>query len=225
MGEKSNITRGKILRQFNNLAMDQGYSKTTIRQLSSICGMSLGHIRFYFSKKAELIWFVYLNFCRKVKKVISKMDLPNDPLLGFFFFQLVKCFISFEYEPISRLHTELSESASYINQRIKTCFEETKSVFQKIGLQADDEGIFIGSLSAIQSIYGFKNFCYTNDLTCDHEQIFRVFVNALFIQISFPQKDEYIGKTLQLFEQQDTNVLLNDFKDLSSYYFWEAERK
>ncbi len=225
MGEKRDEARIKILQQFFYLAKKQGLNKTTIRQLGSNCGMSPGHIRFYFPKKEELTWSIYLNFCHKINIIISKINLPNNPLLEFFFSQLLKFYFTYERRDIFRVYAESSEDSAYKKKRIEKSFEETKVIFQKIGLHADDDAILIGSVCAIQSLYGLANILHIYDSSLDYKQVLDIFINLLFIQIPFPEKESYIEKTLQLFEQQDKKHLLEALQNLDNYYFWETEKE
>ncbi len=219
MEQKGNAARGKILRQFRYLIRTQGCKKTTIRQLCDSCKMSPGHIRFYFPKREDLDWAIYLNFSYKINKVIRDIHFPEDALLELLFSQLVKYYISIECESIFRVYAELSENSDYIIRRIDACFEDFKNACQKSGIHADENSILIGATGAIHSVYGIVNCLYTRNLSWDYKQVFRIFVNSLFVLTDFPQKDTYIEKSLELFAQQDKKRLIKKYHDLEDDYY------
>ncbi|MCW5871658.1 MAG: TetR/AcrR family transcriptional regulator [Candidatus Eremiobacteraeota bacterium] len=86
---KAQQTRQQILDTALGLFAEQGYAKTTLRQIASRAGVSLGLTYRYFARKEELVAALYEQLTRETETAVQQ--LPAAPLATRFVAALRHC--------------------------------------------------------------------------------------------------------------------------------------
>lgn len=218
MGEKSDLAREKILSEFYHLLCRQGYKHSSLRQLSDICGMSTGHINFYFKKKEELAIGVLDIYLARSYAIISEYGcLSKDELTLFLLHQALLCYLTDKRKTTYRIISEFIDNKEFLAWRAQQAYSYARPALHAVGFTTSDNDLKDACVGAIYGIYAISHKRYTERLPFDYQRSFRLFMRILFAQIGFTQADAYIEKTLQLFEGLDKEALIEQFNFMFHY--------
>ncbi len=99
---RGNITKHEIIRVASKMFLEDGYSKTTIRQISSELGISPGHLMFYFPTKDHLLAEVVDMLCDFQWKLIKRVTDEGASQLMAICFELTTMAAACEESEIAR---------------------------------------------------------------------------------------------------------------------------
>ncbi len=210
--DRSDAARKKILNEFYKLACIYGYKRTSMRQLSDACGMSKGHINFYFKKKEDLMIALCERYHIAADATISGCkSIPDDAVIKFLLHQLLLCYLINEKKYALRFVSEMSENSIFLVWRAKILFGYVISMLDKQKMTMRKEDIFDACLVSISGFYAILHRYYVNKIFLDYKKMLCIFTRTLFIHIDMQQIDEYIDGSLQIFEQLDKKLLHSVF--------------
>ncbi len=209
MGEKSDLARKKILDEFHYLICRQGYKQISLRQLGDICGMSTGHINFYFKKKEDLMIAICENYFVKAYSIID--DVKSDNFTKFFLHQLLLCYLTSLRKPTYKFASEIAENGFLITWRAKKTYEYALPALRSVNIKESDDLIYDACLIAISSMYAIIRKNYNNKKDLKYERVFFIFTKSFFTQINFHESDKYIENVLNIFSSLDKNSLFKKF--------------
>ncbi len=137
--EKSNNIKSAIIEVSGRLFVDQGYSKTTIRQIAREAGIQIGTIYHFFRDKEEILMKhsnqIDSDLMARVEQVI---DNPNDFILKYALYRALEFKIVEKSDKIAELYLESYNSWRMTQlilprniQRKKLFFHEYNKNFTK----------------------------------------------------------------------------------------------
>ena len=97
-----------ILKVSTELFLDQGYDKTTIRQIAEECGIGRGHLYYYFRKKEDILIHIFKQILNKIyDDVIESSDDKTEVLLSYAIIQCVYTYTLVLNEKLFRINSLL----------------------------------------------------------------------------------------------------------------------
>lgn len=215
--KQNSQVRAKILEEFEQILNEFGYKKTTIQKIADACGISKGHITFYFKKKEDLLPALFENFFARVSIIMDKMKLEENPMVLFFIRQLFVFYILEKKEDYYRKVSELSESTRHLEYRIERFYNNVSSIMKEMDIKFDSRLLKDTCVSLSYSIYGLINYWYQNSYKIDHIYFFDFLSNGFLAQGNLKNLKQYKEKALKIFESQDKEQLLKMYNTLSEY--------
>lgn len=96
-----------ILKVSTQLFLDQGYDKTTIRQIAEECGIGRGHLYYYFRKKEDILIHIFKQILNKIyDDVIESSDDKTEVLLSYATIQCVYTYTLVLNEKLFRIYLQ-----------------------------------------------------------------------------------------------------------------------
>ncbi|MDR0838982.1 MAG: TetR/AcrR family transcriptional regulator; helix-turn-helix transcriptional regulator [Oscillospiraceae bacterium] len=105
---KGTETKNCILRAATELFFEEGYSATTMRQISDRAGTNLGLLKYYFNGKGELALTVYRNLRGSFDALVDESDLRPESEDMFLFSSAVELYLCLESPEYGRFYHEIS---------------------------------------------------------------------------------------------------------------------
>ena len=113
--------RNKIIKEASRLFIEQGYTKTTIRQIADVCDLGRGHLYYYFKKKEDIVLYLYKNLIQQIYSFISETKNETiDPRISYAIIQYVYIKVIATNKDLFRMYIEASETTSVRKEYIKT---------------------------------------------------------------------------------------------------------
>lgn len=212
MGEKGNAAREKIIYEFRKLVLEQGYNNTTLRQLSNACGMSQGHLAFYFKKKEEIMIAHISRFVYQAQSVLNKCEsLNDDDFLHFSALPLFCLYVTSRRKEVYSYMAEMSQNNIYLNWRIGFTYDAAMPVFVEKGI-CNQNDLLKAAIVSTYGLYGLIHQCYSSEEALDYISYFIVHMKGFFAQIGFAQGDLYIDKAVKVFVSLDIEDLMSQMQ-------------
>ncbi|WP_434797116.1 TetR/AcrR family transcriptional regulator [Terrisporobacter vanillatitrophus] len=96
-----------ILKVSTQLFLDQGYDKTTIRQIAEECGIGRGHLYYYFRKKEDILIHIFKQILNKIyDDVIESSNDKTEVLLSYATIQCVYTYTLVLNEKLFRIYLQ-----------------------------------------------------------------------------------------------------------------------
>lgn len=96
-----------ILKISTGLFLNQGYDKTTIRQIAEQCGIGRGHLYYYFRKKEDILIHIFKQILNKIyDDVIESSDDKTEVLLSYATIQCVYTYTLVLNEKLFRIYLQ-----------------------------------------------------------------------------------------------------------------------
>lgn len=212
--ESSGATvREKILAEFALLLSQQGYAKTSMRQLSERCGMSSGHINFYFRKKEDLTFALFRDFSARTHSIMKDhFQLPGNAATQFFLHHLILYYSLTQIPMLSMVMADMAGSADYMTGRSETTYRVLLRVLETRGIAFSPAEVEIGCLCATHSVFAVLRFWYCKQQAFDYQKLFSVFCDILISQGNLEPLAACANEALQLFLPADHAKLLKDYE-------------
>ncbi|NLW78207.1 MAG: TetR/AcrR family transcriptional regulator [Ruminococcaceae bacterium] len=218
MTSKSQQAQVKILAHFSRLCIEQGYSKTTMRQLAEACGMSRGHIAFYYKRKDDLLLALIDAFSAQVDALVAGAgDTVPDPATRFFLRHLVQYYLVSVTSEAYQVMAELADRPDYLDSRVERAYGgllAATAAGQKPEVQED---VFVGCLCAIRSIYPLVKYWRAKGWRFNHLRLFQVFCDALVTQSGLEGLEHCRCEALRWFDDIGTDALRAYVGDLRAF--------
>ncbi len=212
MGKKSDLVRKKIINEFYRLICEQGYNKTTLRQLANVCGISRGHIAFYFKKKEDLMLVIIQNYFLQAYTIIAEdRGVLQDELDIFLLHQLFLHYLNDQRGTVDQLNTAMSEYSQGLDYLVEGAYELVYSALEKIGHPVNKDDVLDSCLFSTFGVYEIIRKDFNNN-QFDYRKYFTKYAKVLFIQLHFQCGNCYINRALQQFEELDKRDLLARFQ-------------
>lgn len=210
--EKSDAVRKRILNEFYKLACVYGYKQTSMRQLSDACGMSKGHINFYFKKKEDLMIALCDKYHIAAERTISGCkNIPDDAVIKFLLYKLLLCYLINEKKHALHFISEMAENSIFLVWRSRSLLGYVTSMIDKKETAISKEDAFDACLISISGFYSILHKYYDNKIYIDYKKMFRIFVKTLFVHMDVHNADMYMDDALQIFTNLDKDLLHSEF--------------
>lgn len=96
-----------ILRVSTELFLNQGYDKTTIRQIAEASGIGRGHLYYYFRKKEDILIHIFKEILNKIyDDVIESSDDQTEILLSYAKIQCIYTYTLVLNEKLFRIYLQ-----------------------------------------------------------------------------------------------------------------------
>lgn len=99
-----------ILLVSTNLFINQGYDKTTIRQIAEAAGIGRGHLYYYFRKKEDILIHILKQIINKIyDDVIESSNDTNEIMLSYALIQCIYTYTLVYNEKLFRIYIQASD--------------------------------------------------------------------------------------------------------------------
>lgn len=96
-----------ILKVSTRLFLNQGYDKTTIRQIAEASGIGRGHLYYYFKKKEDILIHIFKQILNKIyDDVIESSDDKTEVILSYATIQCIYTYTLVFNEKLFRIYIE-----------------------------------------------------------------------------------------------------------------------
>lgn len=96
-----------ILKVATQLFLDQGYDKTTIRQIANASGIGRGHLYYYFRKKEDILIHIFKQILNKIyDDVIESNDDKSEVILSYAIIQCIYTYTLVFNKKLFRIYIE-----------------------------------------------------------------------------------------------------------------------
>lgn len=220
MSAKSQLLRARILHEFNDLIYENGYNGTTLRQLADICGISRGHLYFYFQKKEELQNALSEDLYGKIQLILDTMlEKDDDMLKRFLILHLLLNYLIAEKQELYRVSAECAEHIEIMDGKAKLVYRSLRKGFKDIGHPVETDLLKPACACAVSGEYAYIRCMYQSHQPLDYLLIFRLFAGILFDQIQFEQGEGYIRDCIEWFQAQDRVQLMKRVYEMDAYNY------
>ena len=219
MKYQNNQVREKILMEFEKSLGESGYKKTTIQQIASICGISKGHVTFYFKKKEDFLFALFENFFARMSILMEEVKLEGNPIILFFVKQLFTFYLLDKKEDYCKKVSELSEVKAMMDFRTKIFYNDISSIFKQMNIKFDSNLLEDTCVTLSCTIYGLINYWYHKSYRKNYKYFFNIFADHFFAQNNFDNLKHNKERALELFESLDKIKLLEMYNELFEYNY------
>ncbi len=208
--------RELILREFAKLYDRLGYEKTTLAQLSKACGLSSGHISFYYKKKEDLALQLNINLINRVEAIINEIVvLPEDRLIRIFFRVLIFSYIVNQDETRYMHMAAFFDNPTLLDKLIEISHATILRAFRQMKFPVDEVDIWTASSCSTCCYFMMVRHSYKSKLPLNYFRMFNLFCETLFLQIDFPELKEYQKLTMDFFDSIDKEVFMQKYREAS----------
>ena len=209
MSAKARQMRARILHEFNDLIYENGYNDATLRQLAERCGISRGHLYFYFKKKEELQNALSADLYGKIRLIFDDvLDSGCDQLQRFLSLHLLVNYLIAEKRELYRVSAECAEHVEIMDGKAELDLPALYRGLRDAGYTPEPELLKPACVCATSSAYAYIRCLYRSGLPLDYQALFRLFAETLFRLARFPAGETYIDRCLAWFRQQDPARLM-----------------
>ena len=151
-----------ILKVSTKLFLEQGYDKTTIRQIAEASGIGRGHLYYYFRKKEDILIHIFKQILDKIyDDVIESSDDKTEILLSYATIQCIYTYTLVLNEKLFRIylegsHIEIVRRAAQ-NILIDLCKKKAKNMNYDISEKDICFSITIGYAGECELLKRFYN--------------------------------------------------------------------
>lgn len=129
---KGEETKKKIIANARFLFFEQGYTETSLRQISEKAGTNIGLMNYYFENKAGIAMLIYSDLRASFDAFLSKYepDLSRDEF--FLLSSAIELYLALECRPFRLFYTALSKEPVFqknISHIIMTIVERHNDVY------------------------------------------------------------------------------------------------
>lgn len=201
--------RNIIIQESSKLFLEQGYTKTTIRQIAQVCNLGRGHLYYYFKKKEDIVLYLYKNLIEKLYSYISNSSKNSlDPLLSYAITQYLYIKVIATNKPLFRMYIEASEIDSIRKEYLKTLGDILKNNLENFNYSFKKEdislSIIIGSAGEDELLRRF----YNEDIDLNLDEIIESTIKTrlLLLNISQEKVQNIILKT----KEETSNINIHE---------------
>lgn len=188
--EKKDDIRNIIIKEASKLFIQQGYTKTTIRQIATVCNLGRGHLYYYFNKKEDIILYLYKNLIEQIYTYINKSTKQTlDPLISYAMTQsiYIKTIATNEY--LFRMYIEASEIDTLRKEYLNTLRDILNKYLRELNFKFDSNdinlSIIIGSAGEDELLRRF----YNNDTNLSLDEIIKSTIKTRLLLLNIHQED------------------------------------
>lgn len=184
-----NNTREKLLDAAYDLVRNKGINAVSYNDLSKLIGIRKASVHYYFPKKEDLICALLERgrgeYWRKYEPIVSGQATPREKLVGLA--EVYKRSIPKNKLCIlGILSAEGSSLEAQTGRELKSVIKSIIDLFEKVFIQAEDEGTLLPGSSTYYNAYCFFNLMIGSQIvgrTCIEPECFdlsvRSFINAV----------------------------------------------
>jgi AcrR family transcriptional regulator len=182
--------RNKIIKESSRLFIEQGYTKTTIRQIADECDLGRGHLYYYFKKKEDIVLYLYKNLIQQIHSFIKETkNEAIDPLISYAIIQYVYIKVIVTNKALFRMYIQASETTTVRKEYIKTIkaiLNENLKAFNCNFNQRDvNLSIIIGSAGEDELLRSF----YNKDILLELEEIIESTIKTRLLLLNISHED------------------------------------
>lgn len=205
-----------ILKVSTKLFLEQGYDKTTIRQIAEESGIGRGHLYYYFRKKEDILIHIFEQILNKIyNDVIESSDDKSEILLSYATIQCIYTYTLVLNEKLFRIylqgsHIEIVRRAAQ-NILIDLCKKKAKDLDYDISEKDICFSITIGYAGECELLkryyHGEKNF--------DIDSIVKSIVSTRLLLLNIidsKQVDIIVNKAIYESKKFDYNNIIENLK-------------
>lgn len=204
-----------VIKEASRLFMEQGYTKTTIRQIAEACNLGRGHLYYYFRKKEDIVLDLYKKLIEGIYSYIKNAQVksPNQ-LLNYAITQYIYIKVIATNKDLFRMYIE----ASKVDVLRKAYLEIVKEILQERLTDMSYKGeqftqkdvnlsIVIGSAGEDELLRRY----YNNDVDLSLEEIieFTIKTRLLLLNISHQNVNKIIDRCGEEISTIKINQLIN----------------
>ena len=209
--------RESILKEFERLLGESGYNKTTIQQIANNCGISKGHITFYFKKKEDILSALFKNFSARLSIIENDLRLEESPIEEFFVIQLFTFYILENKDDYYKKISELSVVTKHLDDRVEAFYRYISNAMEKVGSNFEPDLLETVCVSMVYTLYGIIGHRSRKSCKIEHIELFNATANCFFMFDSFKNIDQYKERALNIFNSLNREKLLERYNVLFGY--------
>ncbi len=211
--KKSELVREKISNEFYKLICKQGYHKTSMRQLSEACGISKGHIGFYYGKKEDIMVSICKIQLSKAYKLISLCaEIPDDKLLKLLNYIIFVFYMVSKRKVIYRLVSDMSTNNEFLKWRTETFCKYLYEAYLERGVETDVDELSNLCTFFVYGTYGYIHEEYIRGNIINYCNSFSMFIRTLIMHLDPLESLDYINKALRIFETLEIEKLVSQLE-------------
>ncbi|MGL5756076.1 MAG: TetR/AcrR family transcriptional regulator [Paraclostridium sp.] len=198
--ENKDDLRNTIIKNSSKLFLEQGYTKTTIRQIAQVSHLGRGHLYYYFKKKEDIVLYLYKNLIERIYSYISNSSIESlDPLLSYAITQYIYIKVIATNKPLFRMYIEASQIDSIRKEYLKILGDVLNNTLENFNCNFKNEdvslSIIIGSAGEDELLRRF----YKDDIDLTLDEIIESTIKTrlLLLNISHEKVQDIILKTKQ----------------------------
>lgn len=182
--------RNTIIKEASKLFIQQGYTKTTIRQIADACNLGRGHLYYYFKKKEDIVLYLYKNLIEQIYAYISKSAYESiNPLVSYAITQSIYIKVIATNQDLFRMYIEASEIDSVRKEYLKTLKEILDKNLEQFNysftLKDINLSIIIGSAGEDELLRRF----YKEDIPLSLDEIIESTIKTRLLLLNIPQDE------------------------------------
>ncbi|MBP7766785.1 MAG: TetR/AcrR family transcriptional regulator [Syntrophaceae bacterium] len=198
--EKSDNVRNAILDVSGRLFVDQGYQKTTIRQIAEEAGIKIGTIYHFFRDKEEVL----LKHSQQIDSelmahVEQVIDDPNDFILKYALYRALEFKIVEKYDKIAELYLESYNSWRMTQMIVPRNMQRKKLFFHEFNAHFTRKDYYRLSLA----LRGMRQICIAERVHTGMNRFkehtpFIIETALTFFNVPKPKRDAAVAKAMEI---------------------------
>lgn len=209
--ENKDDIRNTIILKASKLFIQQGYTKTTIRQIAQVCNLGRGHLYYYFNKKEDIVLYLYKNLIENIYLQTKRLNSKYiNPLLRYAITQYIYIKTVATNLSLFRVYIEASEIDSVRKEYLKTLGQILKDNLNELNFDFKENdislSIVIGSAGEDELLRRF----YKNDINLNLDEIIESTIKTrlLLLNISHDKVNEIISQTKDVISNIEINEII-----------------
>lgn len=207
--EHKDDIRNTIILEASKLFIQQGYTKTTIRQIAQVCNLGRGHLYYYFKKKEDIVLYLYKNLIEKIYFHTKRSSSESiDPLLSYAITQYIYIKTIATNQSLFRVYIEASEIDSVRKEYLKTLGEILKANLRELNFDFKEKdislSIVIGSAGEDELLRRF----YKNDINLTLDEIIESTIKTRLLLLNISQ--EKVTQIISGTKDSTNNIEINE---------------
>lgn len=199
--------RNIVIKEASKLFIEQGYTKTTIRQIADVCNLGRGHLYYYFKKKEDIVLYLYKTLIEEIYSYISKtQDETIDPFINYAITQYIYIKVIVTNNSLFRMYIEASEIDSVRKEYIEIVKEILKEFNYDFNEGDMNLSIIIGSAGEDELLRRFYNAQTLLNLDEIIESTIKT--RLLLLNISHEKVSEIISKCKEKVSKIEINGII-----------------
>jgi len=202
------VIKRRIIKISRRLFLEQGYDKTSVRQILNKSGLSTGSLYHFFKNKEELLLSGLHDALLDISRLTDKIAVEcQEPLLRYALdVALATCEI-FKHKHLLNLYKAISQTESVDHEVINIKVNKMKKLLNDLNLHFSDKEIHSRILAIHGATKALMMATINEQLLVNPEDIYSLIINMALSEFNIPKKK--IAKILLI-----TSKIIKD-EDLS----------
>lgn len=183
------VTKRKILKISRRLFLEQGYDKTSVRQILKKAGLSTGSLYHFFKNKEELLLAGLHDALMDISRLTDKISVDcREPLLRYALDVALATHEILKHKQVLNLYMAISQNATVDQAVITIKVNKMKKLLKDLNLHFSDPEILARVLAIHGATKALMMAKIKEQLTLSPQDVYSLLINIALSQFDIPRE-------------------------------------